>query len=107
MSRVDSHHAILGIILQGVDDSGSLGDDSLGVLALHHDAVDGVEVDATHELLLVIALLVEVGCKNLSQLHRLAVACREVDFDSLTVDALEQGLYKFSAHLFTLNLESE
>ena len=87
MSRVDSHHAILGIILQGIDNSGSLGDDSLGVLALHHDAVDGVEVDAAHKLLLVIALLVEVGGKKLSQLNRLAVACREVKLYTLTLDA--------------------
>ena len=86
VSRVDSHHAILGIILQGIDDSRSLGDDSLGVLTLHHDAVDGVEVDASHELLLVITLLVEVGGKDLSQFNRLAVACREVEFDALTLN---------------------
>ena len=86
MSRVDSHHAILGIILQGIDDSRSLGDDSLGVLTLHHDAVDGVEVDTAHKFLLVIALLVEVGGKKLSQFHRLAVACREVEFDALTLN---------------------
>ena len=66
-----------------------------------------VPVDRTDNLLLVVALFLEIGDEDFGKFERPALTGAEVKLHTLALDAFEQRLDEFGRHAVAAELESE
>ena len=86
------------VVLEHVNELCSDRQQGCHILALHHHLLDGIPVDRTYYLLLVITFFLEIGSKDLGELHRMTLTCGEVELHTVAADVLEQCLYISLAH---------
>ena len=97
----------LRIILENLHQFCSLADDSRHIPALHEEFLNGVEVDAAHQQILVVAFFLKVSDKDFSQFHCVALAGVEIDFNAFALNTFQQSGDELSAHLVARDAESE
>ena len=103
-----NHHATqVGIVLQLLHQLRHVRQQERRVLALHQHALDGVETDATHDLLLVVALLLEIGHQQVSQFEGVTQAGTVAYLHDVQADVLQQRVDILGTHLVMSQFETD
>ena len=103
-----NHHATqVGIVLERLDEFWHHLQQRCGVLALLEHVVDGVKTYTAHNLLLVVALLLEIGHQQLSQLKGMFRTGAVTYLHDVKADILQQHLDKLSTHLVAAKAEAQ
>ena len=95
------------VVLESLNQLRTKLEDSLHILALDDHLLHWIPVDRTHNLLRVVALLLEIVNENLCQFHAVTLAGREIYLDDVAIDAVEQLLNKLLADILSCDAERE